>query len=133
MTDETPKVKVLLLDDDKFLLDMYTMKFVQQGFDVHACLSVLNALDVLRGGFVPDVILFDIIMPEFDGFAFLKFMRDEKLSPDSLRIALTNQSDDSEKQRAHELGADRFLIKATMIPSEVVTMVKQELAARIKS
>ena len=111
MTDETSKSKVLLLDDDKFLLDMYAMKFSQQGFDVHACLSVKNALELLRGGFVPNVLLF---------------------APDALRIALTNQSDEAEKRRAQELGADLFLIKATMIPSEVVNMVKEQLVTRNK-
>lgn len=132
MTDEISKSKVLLLDDDKFLLDMYAMKFVQLGFDVHACLSVKSALDLLRGGFVPDALLFDIIMPEQDGFSFLQALRDEKLAQNSLRIALTNQSDEAEKKHAQELGADLFLIKATMIPSEVVNMVKEQLATRSK-
>ncbi len=130
MTEETSKSKVLLLDDDKFLLDMYAMKFSQQGFEVHACLSVKNALDLLRGGYAPDAVLFDIIMPEHDGFTFLQTLHDEKLVPNALRIALTNQNDEVEKNHAQDLGADLFLIKATLIPSEVVNMVKEQLAKR---
>lgn len=133
MTDDTSKPRVLLVDDDKFLLDMYTMKFTQQGFDIHACLSARNALDVLRGGFIPEVILFDIIMPQHDGYSFLQSLRDEKLAPSALRIALTNQSDDEEQKHAKELGADRFLVKASMIPSEVVNIVKKEIAAKNKA
>ena len=90
MTDtsnENPsKGKILLIDDDKFLLDMYSMKFVQQGYEVHASLSVLDALEVLRGGFNPSAILFDVIMPEQDGFALLEALRRENLANDALKI-----------------------------------------------
>ncbi len=68
------KIAVLLVDDDKFLLDMYAMKFIQQGFIVHACLSVTDAIAAIKGGFEPDVALFDLIMPEHDGFSFLQML-----------------------------------------------------------
>jgi CheY-like chemotaxis protein len=122
---------ILLVDDDKFLLDMYSMKFVQEGYNVQACLSGRDALDALKGGFMPDAILFDIIMPECDGFEFLQKMSTEHLGEKALKFALTNQSSDAEKQKALELGADKFLVKATMIPSEVVNTVNTALSARV--
>ncbi len=128
MTDT--KAQVLLVDDDKFLLDMYSMKFVQQGFGVQACLSAHDALDYLRGGHKPDVILFDLIMPECDGFTFLETLRTEKLAEKALKFALTNQSTDPEKEKIRELGGDKLIVKATMIPSEVVNMVEAALSAR---
>ena len=73
MTDA--KHKVLLLDDDKFLADMYSMKFTQSGYEVTACLSVDDALAAIKKGFDPDVILFDIVMPVQDGFAFCRRWR----------------------------------------------------------
>ena len=118
---------ILLIDDDKFLLDMYTTKFIQQGFNVEACLSVDDALHALKAGNVPKVILFDITMPERDGFALLQALHDEKLAPEALKIALTNQSDDAEKTRALSLGADLYIVKASMIPSEVVNIVQETL------
>lgn len=128
MTD-TPSGKALVLvDDDKFLLDMYSMKFQQAGYRVQACLSVKAALEALRGGFPADAVVFDLVMPEMDGFAFLQALRDEKLAPAAKRIALTNQSDDVEQQKAMELGADKYIIKASMIPSEVVSAVGEEIA-----
>lgn len=126
----TDKPKVLLLDDDKFLADMYSMKFAAAGYDVQAALSVNDALGAIKGGFIPDVTLFDIVMPEEDGFAYLKRLRDERLAPKAIKIALTNQSDDAERVRASELGADRYIVKASMIPSEVVNIVGEELAQK---
>jgi CheY-like chemotaxis protein len=129
---DATKANVLLVDDDKFLLDMYGMKFAAAGYRVEACLSPKQALEILRGGFLPDVILFDIIMPEMDGFAFLKALADEKMGVSALKIALTNQSDETEKKKAAEMGASRYIIKASMIPSEVVSTVGDELAKRAK-
>ncbi|MEY4747220.1 MAG: hypothetical protein RLZZ416_269 [Candidatus Parcubacteria bacterium] len=131
MSDATAqKGSVLLLDDDKFLLNMYGLKFAQAGFVVEACISGNEALRVLRGGFKPDVILFDLTMPELDGFAFLKAIKDEHLAEDALKISLTNQSDDNERKQATDLGASQYIVKASMIPSEVVNTVSDALQKR---
>ena len=116
---------VFLVDDDKFLLDMYSMKFVQQGFTVQAFLSADQALASLRDGLSPEVILFDINMPERDGFSFLQALAEEKLGTRSTKIALTNQSSDQEREKAKSMGADDYLVKATLIPSEVVNKVAE--------
>lgn len=127
MTDAT-KGNILLVDDDKFLVDMYSMKFTSQGYSVQACLSVADALKVLKNGFTPDAIVFDLVMPECDGYAFLKILGTEKLGANASRIALTNESDDVIQAKTVELGADRVIVKASMIPSEVVAAVVEEIA-----
>lgn len=129
MTDLTTQNRgvIILIDDDRFLLDMYSTKFLHAGFTVQACQSVKEALTMLRGGVTPIAILFDIIMPELDGFNFLKTVQEENLGKGAVLIALTNQSNDSDQEQAMKLGADRFVVKATMIPSEVVAMVEEEL------
>lgn len=121
---------VLLVDDDKFLLDMYAMKFKQHGFNVQTSLSGKDALTLLRGGFAADAVLFDLIMPECDGYTFLQSVEDEKLAPKAVKIALTNQSTDAEKEKIKQLGADMFIVKAMMIPSEVVNTVDTALKGR---
>ncbi len=126
MTEQSPK-SVLLVDDDKFLLEMYGMKFTKEGFAVQTSFAVHDALAQLRKGYSPDVVIFDIVMPDEDGFSFLETMRAEKLAEGAYKIALTNQSTDAEKKRALDLGADEFIVKATMIPSEVVAAVQQAL------
>lgn len=129
-TTNENKPAVMLVDDDKFLLDMYSLKFSQAGFTVHPCFSTHEALTTLRGGVSPLVVLFDITMPGEDGFALLETVKKENLAPKAKMIALTNQGSDGDKKRAEELGANRYVIKATMIPSEVVKMVKEELGLK---
>ena len=118
---------ILLVDDDKFLVVMYSMKFTGAGFNVQACLSVADALRFLRDGFAAEAIVFDIVMPEHDGFSFLQTLDAEHLAPSAVKIALTNQGNDAEKAKAEGLGVDRYVVKASMIPSEVVEVVKEEV------
>lgn len=122
-TDTTPKLSVVLVDDDKFLADMYGIKFTKEGYGVHAFLSVSAALQALRGGLKADGIVFDIVMPEHDGFFLLDSIMKEHLIDAAAKIALTNQGNESERQRALSMGADAYIIKASMIPSEVVAEV----------
>ena len=121
---------ILLVDDDKFLLDMYAMKFAREGFTVKSCLSTDEAITELHQGGAPDVILFDITMPERDGFSFLEAIAKDASASSSIKIALTNQSSDSERTRAQQFGVDDYFVKATMIPSEVVNKVREILASR---
>lgn len=124
------KGTILLLDDDNFILTMYTAAFVQSGFQAQAILSPNEALQILRDGFSPSAILFDIRMPELDGFSFLDAIRHEHLAENAVKVALTNQSSDVEKAHATELGADQYLVKATVIPSEVVNIIEEALVRR---
>lgn len=126
--NDTATQLVLLVDDDRFLLDMYSTKFIQAGFGVEACQSVEEALKLLRGGLKPAAVLFDIIMPGEDGFMFLHAIHEEKLAEGARLIALTNQSNDEDKAQAEKLGVDRYVVKASMIPSEVLEMAKEEIA-----
>lgn len=132
MTDKKLQ-KVLLVDDDSFLLQMYCMKFKSEGFDVHTSPSALDAIEQLRHGLMPDAIAFDITMPVHDGFFLLETIRDEGLAKGAKKIALTNQQSEQEKARAIELGAEEYIIKATMIPSEVVNTIRAALSGDIKS
>ena len=123
----TPKGNVLFVDDDKFLADIYGMKFTAAGYGVEAHLSTDEALSALRNGFKPDAIVFDLIMPEHDGFFLLQVLRGERLAEGAALIALTNQSNDSERVKAERLGVDRYVVKASMIPSEVVAVAGEEI------
>lgn len=120
--NKNKKTNILIVDDDRFLLDMYSIKFKANDFDIETVSGSVLALDKLRQGVNPDIILLDIIMPTMDGLELLKVIRDEKLALSSVIIMLTNQPDETEKAKA--LGVDGYIIKATSIPSEVVDQVK---------
>lgn len=118
---ENKQLKILLVDDDRFLIDMYALKFKKSGIEIDAVANSSIALDKLRAGNTYNILIFDIIMPTMDGLELLKIVKDEKLDHDAVVIMLTNQSDDVEKAKA--LGIDGYIIKATTIPSEVVDKV----------
>lgn len=121
MEHTNPHIKVLVVDDDKFLLDMYALKFKKAGIDINSYSSTVEALEHIRAGEECDVLILDIIMPQMDGLELLKTIRAEKLLPKAKVMMLTNQSEDFNK--AKELGIDGYVVKATAIPSEVVTKV----------
>jgi two-component system alkaline phosphatase synthesis response regulator PhoP len=121
MTKTDSQLKILLIDDDKFLLDMYSLKFKKSGLEIDTSSSSLGALEKLRNNAEYDIVLLDIIMPGMDGLELLKNIRTEKLIPKASIIMLTNQADDFEK--AKNMSVDGYIIKATTIPSEVVEKV----------
>lgn len=114
------KKKILLIDDDKFLLDMYCVRFANEGHEPSGAVGGAQALKLLREGFVPDIILFDIVMPIMDGHKFLETVKKEGLAKDAVFIMLTNQGQSYDIERAQKLGANGYIIKASTIPSEVV-------------
>ena len=119
------KKKILIIDDDKFLLDMYSMKFSKSNFDVKIASSGQAAMDILRGGYDPNILLLDLIMPIADGFSIYENIKKEDLAKGAIAIMLTNQSMASDISRARELGVEGYIVKATTIPSEVVDQVSK--------
>lgn len=114
------KYSVLLVDDDKFLLDMYRKKFDQNGLAVDVAVGSQEALTKLRDGAQPSILLLDIIMPGMDGLELLETIRKENLAKDAIVIMLTNESDREKIEKAKSLGIKGYIVKATSIPSEVV-------------
>ena len=117
--------KILFVDDDKFLLDMYALKFSKAGYDVKTADSTDAALKMIRDGYVPDVMLCDIVMPGMDGLEFVATVRNENLAKGTAVIMLTNQGSSDDISRAKKLGIDGYIVKATTIPSEVLTTVEK--------
>ena len=111
---------VLLVDDDKFLLEMYKKKFEEVVAEIHVAVGAEDALAKLHEGLTPDILILDIIMPNMDGLELLAEIRKEKLVPNAVVIMLTNESDKAKIEKAKELGVKGYIVKATSIPSEVV-------------
>lgn len=116
---------ILLVDDDSFIIDMYSIKFTAAGYALTVAKSVEEALAKLRSGFTPDILITDLVMPKMSGFDLLEAINVEKLIPNATRIVLSNQSEISDIARAKELGATGHIIKANAIPSEVLSLVEK--------
>jgi len=128
----TKKYTVLIVDDDKFLLDMYRKKFESVGSSVDVAVGSEDALAKLRGGATPDILILDIIMPGMDGIELLEVIRKEKLAPSAAVIMLTNESDHERIEKAKSLGIKGFIVKAMSIPSEVVDEALKIAGSRTK-
>jgi two-component system response regulator MtrA len=122
---EKKQLSILFVDDDKFLLDMYSVKFSNNGFDVHTLQNSEDALKLLRDGSEPDIILLDVVMPGMNGIDLLSTIRTEKLAKNSVIIMLTNQGLTDDVAKAKQLDVDGYIIKATTIPSEVLAEVQK--------
>ena len=124
---ESKKYKVLIVDDDEFLLSMYSVKFSKSGLEVVTSTGSADALNKLTEGFVPDVMVLDIVMPGMNGFELLEKIRSLKLAPGAIVIFLTNLGQDADIERAKKLGANGYIVKASSIPSEVYAEVMKHL------
>ncbi|KKT01202.1 MAG: Response regulator receiver domain protein [Candidatus Nomurabacteria bacterium GW2011_GWA2_43_15] len=128
---EGEKRKILIVDDDSFLLDMYALKFSQNNFEVHTASSGAQVLEKLKAGLCPDVMLMDIIMPEMDGFEALSQINAKKLCPDCTKIVLSNKSEQKDIDESVRLGAAGYIVKANSTPAEVIDQVVKILEKRV--
>ena len=128
---EGDKKKILIVDDDTFLLDMYAFKFSQNNFEVYTAIGGLQSIDKLKGGLKPDIILMDLIMPEMDGFEMLEKINTDNLSPNSVKIVLSNKSHQEDIDRCMSLGAAGYIVKANSTPVEVIEQVSAILDKKI--
>ncbi|MEJ0001965.1 MAG: response regulator [bacterium] len=124
------KRKILIVDDDTFLLDMYAFKFSQNNFEVYTAQNGVQAIEKLKGGLVPAIILMDIIMPEMDGFEMLEKINAEKMSPDSVKIVLSNKNEQADIDRGSALGVAGYIVKANSTPAEVIDQVMEILTKK---
>ncbi len=120
---EGEKKKILIVDDDSFLLDMYALKFSQGNFEIYTAGDANQVLEKLRGGLRPEILLMDIIMPDIDGFELLEIVNKENLAPDAVKIFFSNKSQQTDIERGKQLGAAGYIVKANSTPAEVIEQV----------
>lgn len=118
--------KVLLVEDDVFVSDVYQTKLKQEGFEVISAENGAEAMKKLEA-IVPDVILLDIIMPYMDGKEVLARLKESEKWKNIPVIILTNLSQSDDVEEILQKGADDYLIKSHFTPSEVVEKIKAVL------
>lgn len=121
------KSKILIIEDDSFLLTMYATKFELENYQVVTAEDGEKGLKLAQKE-RPDIILLDVLLPKMNGFEVLKTLKENFETKDSKVILLTNLSQRGEVQQGLALGAIDYLIKAHYMPSEVVEKVNKILA-----
>ena len=117
------KKKILLVEDDPFISEMYSTKFEKQGYACEVAMTGKDGLAKAKES-MPDVVLLDILIPEMDGFEVLSALKKDQATSAIPVMMLTNlgQKEDIEKGKA--LGAVSYIVKAHFTPQEVVDKVK---------
>ncbi|MBP9802482.1 response regulator [Patescibacteria group bacterium] len=121
------RAKILLIEDEEMLANMYEVKFQNEGFEITKALDGASGLELAKS-IQPDLVLLDVIMPKMDGFSVLKSIREDASIKDLPVILLTNLGQDEDVQKGKELGVVGYLVKANVTPAEVVEAAKRELA-----
>jgi len=120
--------KILIIEDDPFLNEMYAAKFSQSGFQVEMATDGKKGLEKIETS-KPDLILLDIVLPKMDGFEILKKVKEDSQLKKIPVILLTNLGQKNEVEKGLALGADEYIIKAHFTPTAVVTKVKEVLSS----
>ena len=123
--NRNPK-KILLVEDDDSLASVYLTRLEAEGFVVK---RVPNGEEALAAtiAFHPDLILLDVMMPKVSGFDVLDILRNTPETANVQVIMLTALSQESDKQRATDLGVDDYLVKSQVVIADVVERIKHHL------
>ncbi|MEA3326377.1 MAG: response regulator transcription factor [Chloroflexota bacterium] len=116
------KYRILVVDDERRMVGFIRLNLEQDGFEVIEAFNGSQALDRLRDS-LPDLILLDVMMPDIDGFVVLRTIREISQVP---VIMLTAKSEENDKVKGLELGADDYVTKP-FSPRELVSRIKAVL------
>jgi len=120
------KAKIMVVEDEPEILELYALKFNNEGFSVVEATHGKQGLKLAKKE-KPDLILLDIIMPRMDGFSVLKKLKKESSTKDIPVILLTNLGEERDIKEGQKLGAVDYLVKARHTAGEVVEKVREFL------
>jgi len=118
--------KVLIIEDDDFIAQMYEKRFKQKGYQAKVAENGQIGLDLIEQD-NPDIIILDIVLPQLDGFEILKRIKSNPLSKDIPVLLLSNLGEKENIERGLNLGANDYAIKANFTPSEIIEKVENLL------
>ncbi len=123
--------KILIIEDERGLADMYKLKFEKEGFHVLLAGEGESGIKMAQSE-LPDLILLDIVMPGIDGFEVLRRLRADPLTENLKIFVFSNLGQDDEIERGLQEGADKYLIKANLTPGQLLTKIEETFATDSK-
>ena len=124
--DDGQKKKILLVEDDDTLAEVYRQRLELEGFEVRRSNNGEIALkDAVE--FHPDLVLLDVMMHNLNGFDVLDILRNSPQTRNVHIIMLTALSQPKDAEKAKQLGADDFLVKSQVVIGDVVQRIKHQL------
>lgn len=118
------KATILVVEDNVLLSEMYTFKLKREWYDVHLAPDGAEAIKfIFEGAVVPDLIILDIMMPNMNGFEALEKIRSDARFENTKIVIFSNLNERKDRERCFALGADDFLLKATITPKDLIEHV----------
>jgi DNA-binding response OmpR family regulator len=118
--------KILLVEDDPFLIDIYKTKLKESGFSVEVADDGEDALRKVKDK-KPALVVLDIVLPQIDGWEILRKIKSETKLKNLKVIILSNLGQKEEVEKGIKMGAAKYLIKAHYTPTQVVEEIKKLL------
>lgn len=123
----SPKPKILLAEDDDFMIQLLSDAIIQDGFaELFVAKNGEEALAVFKKEH-PALLLVDILMPIKTGIEFIEEVRSSPEGKDTIVVILSNLSDPRHTEDAERLGVARYFVKANTLPTEIITETKKLL------
>lgn len=119
--------KVIIAEDDKFLLKAYQVKLSKSGFEVRYATDGAEVLEILKT-FKPDLIVLDLIMPKHDGFYVLEQLKNDPISSKIPVLVTSNLGQKEDIDRAKALGAHEYIIKSDLSLNDLVNKISSIIA-----
>lgn len=118
--------KILLVEDDDALANVYTTRLEVEGFVLR---RVANGEEALAAAieFHPELVLLDVMMPKVSGFEVLDILRNTPQTANLKIIMLSALSQESDRKRAESMGADDYLVKSQVVIADVVDTIRHHL------
>lgn len=125
-TEALRRFKILLVEDDEGLAQVYITRLEVEGFEVR---RVPNGEDALATAieFRPDLIILDVMMPKVNGFDVLDILRNTPETTNMKIMMLTALSQEADRKKAQEMGVDDYLVKSQVVIADVVDRIKLHL------
>jgi DNA-binding response OmpR family regulator len=120
------KNKILIIEDEKTLLEMYSLKLEKEGFAVVKATNGEAGIEAAKKT-NPDVILLDVMMPKIDGFAVLEKLKKFKTFSQTPIILMTNLGQEEDIKKGKRAGATDYLVKSENTPAQVAAKVGEIL------
>lgn len=121
-----PKKKILLVEDDEALANVYKSRLEIEGFETSWVGNGEDALSTALS-FRPDLILLDAMMPKISGFDVLDILRNTPETNNIHVIMLTALNQPKDKERAEKLGVDDYIVKSQVVIGDVIERVRYHL------
>jgi DNA-binding response OmpR family regulator len=118
--------KVLIIEDDNFLQGLEGSKLKTEGYQVTVASTGEEAMVKIHEEGI-DLILLDLILPNFDGFEILKKIKEDDKLKDIPVIVFSNLSEDKDIDKARNMGVSDFMVKSNFTLDELVDHVNRKL------